>query len=209
MFITFEGIEGSGKSSQIMRTEAYLRAKGRDVLRTFEPGGSQLGMTLRRILLDIKTKDLTSQAELFLMLADRAQHVIEVIRPALAAGKVVLCDRYGDSTVAYQGYGRGLDPKQLHQFNLLAVDDLCPDKTFLLDLEPEVGLRRAFNRNIAENKTQNEGRFEAESMDFHNRVREGYLTLAALNKERITLVDGALDEDGVFENIRAELDKLF
>lgn len=208
MFITFEGIEGSGKSSQIMRAEAFLRKQGRDVLRTFEPGGSQLGMTLRRILLDVRTRDLTSQAELFLMLADRAQHVIEVIRPALEAGKVVLCDRYGDSTVAYQGYGRGLDPKQLQQFNLVAVDELCPDATFLLDVEPEIGLRRALKRNVAEHKTQNEGRFEAESMEFHTRVREGYLTLAALHKERITLVDAAQDEEGVWQAIQARLEEL-
>jgi len=208
MFITFEGIEGSGKTSQIMRVEAWYRKRGYEVLRTFEPGGSRLGMTLRRILLDVQTKDLTSQAELFLMLADRAQHVIEVIRPALAAGKVVLCDRYVDSTVVYQGYGRGLDPKELHHFNSVAIGGLWPERTFLLDLEPEKGLRRALSRNVAEHKTQNEGRFEAESMEFHTRVREGYLTLAALHKERIKLVDAAQDEEGVFASIESELEAL-
>lgn len=205
MFITFEGIEGSGKSTQIARVEAYLRCQGKDVLRTFEPGGSQLGMTLRRILLDVNTKGLTGQAELFLMLADRAQHVIEVIRPALEAGKVVLCDRYVDSTVVYQGYGRGLDPKQLHQFNDMAVGGLWPEKTFLFDLEPEVGLRRAFTRNLEEDKTHTEGRFEAENLDFHTRVREGYLTLAALHKDRIVLVDASQDEDAVFAQLEGKL----
>ncbi len=205
MFITFEGIEGSGKSTQISRLEALLRGQGHEVLRTFEPGGSVLGMSLRRILLDTANKDLTSQAELFLMLADRAQHVIQVIRPALAAGKVVLCDRFADSTLAYQGYGRGLDPAQLETLNALAVDGIWPQLTFLLDLEPEQGLRRAQARNAQEGKAQREGRFEAESLAFHTRVRNGYLELARQYPHRICRVDASLPEDRVAAAIAAGL----
>ncbi len=189
MFITFEGIEGSGKSSVIVHLAEVLMNKGFGVTTTREPGGSRLGRTLRQILLDISSTDLTSEAELFLYLADRAQHIHHVIRPALEDDLVVLCDRFADSTVVYQGYGRGLDPKKLHELNDLAVQGLWPDLTLLFDLDPEVGLKRAFTRNVAEQKTATEGRFEAESLEFHGRVREGYLTWAAINKERYRIVD--------------------
>ncbi len=208
MFITFEGVEGSGKSTQIARVEAYVRSKGRDVLHTREPGGSLLGMSLRRILLDVKNKDLTAPAELFLMLADRAQHVAQVIRPALDAGKVVLCDRYADSTAAYQGYGRGLEPKMLQMLNEMAVAGLWPDKTILLDLDPELGLKRAFARNVEEHKAEREGRFEAEELEFHRRVREGYLTLAALHKERFHVVEAHGDVETTFNGVKSALDRL-
>lgn len=208
MFITFEGIEGSGKSTQIARLEAFLQQRGVEVLRTREPGGSELGVTLRRILLDVSSKSLTSRAELFLLLADRAQHVAEVIRPALERGAVVICDRYVDSTTVYQGYGRGLDPKRLHELNDMAIGGLFPDKTFVLDLPPEVGLRRAFTRNFETGKSKSEGRFEAESMDFHTRIREGYLTLAAFHQERFTVVDAARDPDSVFEDIQKAMSAL-
>jgi dTMP kinase len=201
MFITFEGIEGSGKSTQIGLLEEWLQERGRTVLRTLEPGGSRLGKDLRGILLDVANTDLSSEAELFLYLADRAQHVRQVVRPALEAGQVVLCDRYADSTVAYQGYGRGLDPKLLHQFNDVAVAGLWPDRTYLLDLPPEVGLRRAFARNEEQRKTASEGRFEAESLSFHHRVREGYLTLAALHKQRYVLLDATRSVHEIFEVI--------
>ncbi len=189
MFITFEGIEGSGKSSVIKRVAAALEAEGHGVALTREPGGSRLGESLRAILLDVASKGITSEAELFLYLADRAQHVQEVIRPGLDKGRVVLCDRYADSTVVYQGYGRGLDPRLLHQLNDVAVAGVWPDLTVLLDLDPEVGLKRAFTRNVEQGKTASEGRFEAESHAFHTRVREGYLTWAALNKERYRIVN--------------------
>lgn len=191
MFITFEGIEGSGKSSVMDRVQEHLEGQGYNVLRTLEPGGSRLGRELRRILLGMESTDLTGQAELFLYLADRAQHVATVIRPALEAGKIVLSDRYADSTIAYQGYGRGLDVKLLHTFNDVAVDGLWPDLTLLLDVPPEEGLRRALTRNMREGKAETEGRFEAESMAFHNTVREGYLNWAALYQKRFRLVDAS------------------
>ena len=193
MFITFEGIEGSGKSTVLTRVQEHLEAQGYDVVLTREPGGSRLGRKLRKILLDIESNDLTGESELFLYLADRAQHVATVIRPALKAGKIVLSDRYADSTVVYQGYGRGLDPKLLHTFNDVAVAGLWPDLTLLFDLSAEVGLKRALTRNVREGKADSEGRFEAESLVFHERIREGYLTWGALYRKRFRVVDAEQD----------------
>ncbi len=191
MFITFEGIEGTGKSTQITLLKERLEGQGKSVLVTCEPGGSRIGAELRRVLLSLENRDLCARAELFLYLADRAQHVAQVVRPALEAGRIVLCDRFADSTVAYQAFGRGLDPELLHSLNTLAVDGLWPDLTILLDLEPEVGLRRAVARNQAEGKTVAEGRFEAESLAFHGRVRQGYTTWAKRFPQRILTVDAS------------------
>ncbi|WP_461208804.1 dTMP kinase [Desulfocurvus sp. DL9XJH121] len=189
MFITFEGIEGSGKSTVLNRVQEHLEGQGYEVVRTLEPGGSRLGRQLRKILLNLESRDLVRESELFLYLADRAQHVATIIRPALEAGKIVLSDRYADSTVVYQGYGRGLDPKLLHTLNDVAVAGLWPDLTLLFDLSPEVGLKRALTRNVREGKAESEGRFEAEALPFHKRIREGYLTWAALYRKRFRLVD--------------------
>lgn len=172
MFITFEGIEGTGKTTQITRVKEYFEAQGREVFLTLEPGGSRVGRELRKMLLHVDNKDLTPITELFLYLADRAQHIAQVIRPELEAGKVVLCDRFADSTVVYQGYGRGLDTKVLQQLNEVAVDGLWPDLTIVLDIDPEIGLKRATLRNLEEGKAKEEGRFEAEHISFHNRIRE-------------------------------------
>lgn len=199
MFITFEGIEGSGKSTAMRRVAEELRGRGFKVVETLEPGGSRLGKELRRILLDMASRDLTGESELFLYLADRAQHVTEVIRPALAAGKIVLSDRFADSTVVYQGYGRGLDPKLLHSFNDVAISGLWPDLTLLFDLPVEVGLKRALARNVREGKCDEEGRFEAEELDFHERIREGYLTWAAIHQDRFRIVDAEASIEEVVE----------
>ena len=201
MFITFEGVEGSGKTTQIKRLTARLEAAGRTVVVTRQPGGCALGTTLRAILLSTKTQNLDSRAELFLYLADRAQHVAEVIRPAQAAGHVVVCDRFADSTVAYQGYGRGLDVALLNALNDVAVAGAWPQHTFLLDIDPEQGLRRALARNIEAGCAVNEGRFEAEALDFHRRVRQGYLALASQHPRRFSVVDAAKAPDGVAEDI--------
>lgn len=209
MFITFEGIEGSGKSTALKRTVAWLQERGHDVLVTREPGGSRLGQTLRALLMDPANTDICSEAELFMYLADRAQHVAQVIRPALAAGKVVVSDRYADSTVVYQGYGRGLDPAQLVMLNNIAVAGLWPDATFVFDLEPEVGLTRALARNAQLGTAQTEGRFEAESIAFHTRVREGYLARAALEPRRFQRIDAAQTPDGVFAQVAAIMETFF
>lgn len=191
MFITFEGIEGTGKSTQIALLKTHLESLGQRVLVTLEPGGSRIGAELRRVLLSLENRDLSPRAELFLYLADRAQHVDQVVRPALDAGVIVLSDRFADSTVAYQAFGRGLDPELLHQLNSVAVGGLWPDLTLLLDLPPEVGLGRALRRNQREGKTVAEGRFEAENLAFHGRVRQGYLAWAARFPERMLLVDAS------------------
>lgn len=207
MFITFEGIEGTGKTTQIRRVKEYFEARGHEVLLTLEPGGSRIGKELRKMLLHVDNTDIADTTELFLYLADRAQHIAQVVRPALDAGKVVISDRFADSTIVYQGYGRGLDIRQLQTLNDIAVAGNWPDLTVLLDIEVEVGLKRALTRNIREGKASEEGRFEAEKMDFHTRVREGYLTWAAINKERIRVVDASNDPETVFKRIRTTLDQ--
>jgi dTMP kinase len=203
MFITFEGIEGTGKSTQIALLKEHMQARGERVVETLEPGGSRIGAELRRVLLALENRDLTPQAELFLYLADRAQHVAQVVRPALASGAVVLSDRFADSTVAYQGYGRGMDPELLHRLNAVAVDGLWPELTILLDLDPVIGLERAVTRNHSEGKTSAEGRFEAESLAFHGRVRQGFLELAARNPERISVVDASGTPEEIALRVRA------
>jgi len=188
MFLTVEGVEGAGKSTFIGLLKEALKAQGIDVLRTREPGGCALGLQIRPLLLAASQK-MDRRAELFLFLADRAQHVAEVIRPALARGQWVICDRYADSTIAYQGYGRGMDVEVLQQLNDHATDGLWPDITFLLDLPVEVGLERALTRNGREGLTQSEGRFEAETLVFHQRIREGFLARAGRWPERFRVLD--------------------
>ncbi|WP_243546486.1 dTMP kinase [Pseudodesulfovibrio tunisiensis] len=201
MFITFEGIEGTGKTTQIQRVREHFEAQGREVFLTLEPGGSRVGRELRKMLLHVDNSDITPITELFLYLADRAQHVARVIRPELEAGKVVLCDRFADSTVVYQGYGRELDVDLLRQLNEVAVDGLWPDLTVVLDIDPETGLERANSRNAENGISREEGRFEAEHITFHRRIREGYLTWAAMNRDRIKVVDATPDPDTVFERV--------
>ena len=201
MFITLEGIEGSGKSSVVENMARYLENAGQDVLVTREPGGCNLGLALRAQLLDPRNSDLSDRAELLLYLADRAQHVHEVIRPALAAGKLVICDRYTDSTLAYQGYGRGQDLCLLRRLNDFAVQDVCPDLTLLLDLPVEKGLARAIERNVLEDKVGVEDRFEVETLAFHSRVREGFLKLAEQDSERFVV----LNADWPLSEVQAEV----
>ncbi len=206
MFITFEGIEGAGKSTLVSGVRAWFEAKGHTALVTREPGGCAFGALLRSVLLDANNTGLTPEAELFLYLADRAQHVVTVIRPALKRGEVVLCDRYVDSTIAYQGYGRGFDPLWLLDLNRKAVQDTFPDLTFLIDIDPEMGLSRAMARNARENTTLSEGRFEAENVSFHMRVRQGFLALADMFPARFRIVDGARSVEKVLEQALAVLD---
>ena len=189
MFITVEGIEGSGKSTALTLLSQDMERRGFDVLLTREPGGCGLGRAIRPIVLDARTRSLNMRAELYLFLADRAQHVAEVIRPALEAGQIVLCDRYTDSTLAYQGYGRGLDPEKLRHINDMATGGLTPDLTLLMDLPVTVGLERAGLRNQRQGTILSEGRFDAESVDFHERVRQGYLALAEEEPQRFARIN--------------------
>jgi dTMP kinase len=192
-FITFEGIEGSGKSTQALR---LAQAIGPEAVLTFEPGATPVGRRIREVLLDRSLLGVVEpEAELLLFLADRVQHVGEVIRPALDAGKVVLCDRFADSTLAYQGYGRGLSIDRILESSRAALGDLSPDLTLLFDIPVEAGLRRAGRRG-------NNDRFEAETVSFHERVREGFRTLAAGEPARFAIIDAAPDADTVARAVR-------
>lgn len=201
-FITFEGIEGSGKSTQIRHLFEFLRGRDLEVLMTREPGGTLAGEKVRGILLDPMMKGLIPRAELFLYAAARIQHIEEIIQPALAAGKVVLCDRFVDATVAYQGYGREIPLSEVKVVNSLAALDLKPDLTFLLDLPVETGLKRARERNEADASSAT-SRFEQEDLDFHGRVREGYLAIAAADRPRVKIIPADQPVERVAKQIQA------
>ena len=205
LFITFEGIEGSGKTTQLLRLQNHLELLGYQTVATREPGGCPISDTIRTLLLNPENVKMTSHAELLLYSAARAQHVAEIIRPALAAGKVVLCDRFSDATTIYQGAGRGLDMAQLETINRFAAEGLVPDLTLLLDFPAEEGLQRARARNCSD-KIESEGRFELEALSFHQRIRQGYLDLAA-QEERVNVIDALGDEEIVIERITAVVDR--
>ncbi len=192
LFITFEGGDGSGKSTQMNRLAEYLEGRGCDVLMTREPGGTAIGEKIRDIILDVNNMEMTPAAEALLYAASRAQHVKEVIKPAIERGRVVICDRYVDSSFAYQGYGRGLGD-WVRLINDPAVDGIMPDITFLMKLEPGQGKRRIHGRK--------EDRIETEEMDFHERVYRGYEILEAENGGRIFGIDASRDA----EEITAEI----
>ncbi len=187
-FITFEGIEGCGKSTQVRLLARRLAENGHRVTVTREPGGCPIADQIRQILLDAGNSAITPLTELLLYAAARAQHVSSVIAPALAAGGIVLCDRFTDATIAYQGYGRNLDMSVIDQLNSLARGDIRPDLTILLDCAPETGLKRAISR-INRGRGPREERFELESLQFHQRVREGYLALARQEPARFAVID--------------------
>lgn len=206
LFISLEGIEGAGKTTLIQKMVAYFEHCGKEVLLTREPGGSGLGKKLRSIILNAEEK-ICPTAELLLFLADRAEHAETCIAPALAQGKIVLCDRFIDSTVAYQGYGRGMDIERLNMLNAIATKGLKPDLTILLDLDPEVGLARATARNSAQNLTVSEGRFEAESLEFHQKIRAGFLAVSRREK-RFLVVNAEQGADAVFADVLKPLERL-
>lgn len=210
MLITVEGGEGSGKGTQLKNIAAWLAGNGKDFLLTREPGGCRIGCELRKILLHVDNVGLSPAAELFLYLADRAQHVEEIVRPALKAGKVVVSDRFFDSTIAYQGAGRSvLPPKDLMDLNLLATGGLVPDMTILLDVPVGVGLSRAVGRNEADGKSREEGRFEAEEKAFHETVRQGFLSLASSYPERFVVIDAGRSVSDVGEDVIRALESAF
>ncbi|HSU87313.1 MAG TPA: dTMP kinase [Terriglobia bacterium] len=184
-FVSFEGIEGCGKTTQIALLSEYLTKHSIPHTITREPGGTAVGEGIRKILLNSETIHLTSASELLLFYASRSQNILEKIKPALERNEMVICDRYYHASMAYQGYGRGIPLDFIRKLTHLVCDPYIPDTTFLLDIEPAVGLARARARNHV--KTENEGRFEAEDMEFYNRVRDGYLELAS-EDERIQLI---------------------
>lgn len=194
-FITFEGVEGCGKTTQIRLLADALESSGKSITLTREPGGCPISDKIRAILLDASNSEMTPSAELLLYAAARAQHINEVISPALKRGRIVLCDRFTDATLAYQGFGRGLDLDLITNLNETATGGCRPDLTILMDCPVEIGLERAVARieagSAADRNHLREERFERESLDFHQRVRNGYLKLAADAPERFIVIDGS------------------
>ena len=198
ILITFEGLDGCGKTTQLARLAEDLKARSLDVLATREPGGSVIGERIRAILLDSRTAGLSSHAELALMFADRAQHVEEVIQPALKMGKIVLCDRYTDSTEAYQGHGRRLGSEVVLNLHRELCRDLWPDLTLLLETDTDAAVSRARNRNKTTSSA--EGRFEAEDAAFFRRVQKGFETIARRERKRVVRVG-----PGTIQNVETEI----
>ncbi len=201
MFITLEGIEGSGKTTQVRHIVEFLQSKGHACVATREPGGTRIGKQIRALLLDPESSDMDPMTELLLYTADRAQHVQQCVLPLLSAGKAVLCDRYYDATVVYQGYARGLDIGLIRGLHKLILKDLKPDITILLDLPPEEGLARAWKQINSGTRTDIESRFEKETLAFHEKVRSGYLELARLEPERFRVIDASKSESQVRKEI--------
>jgi dTMP kinase len=198
-FISFEGVEGCGKTTQIKCLQAHLQSSGHQVLVTREPGGTPISESLRDILLDPDNTAMGSETELLLYLAARAQHVHEKIRPAMEDGAVVLCDRFADSTTAYQGAGRGISPATLRPLHEIATAGLWPDLTVVFDLPAKEGLSRARNRGRSD-------RIEQESLDFHERVRAGFLSLAEKEPSRIKIVDASQSIEAAADAVRKIVD---
>lgn len=205
MFITLEGIEGSGKTTQIPRIAELLESEGYMTVVTREPGATDIGKRIRAILLDPANHGLSNLSELLLYGADRAQHIHEVILPSLKAGKAVLCDRFADATRVYQGIARGIDGQVIDAVHRIVVNDLKPDLTVLFDLSPEVGLKRTFRALEQGDRDHSESRFEEEKLQFHEAVRQGYLDIAEMEKDRFLIVDASQDPDRVFLEIAAGL----
>ncbi len=203
LFITFEGTDGSGKTIQIQRLSADLIRAGHAVCVTREPGGTPISEQIREMVLNPNHREIASTTELLLYAAARAQNVSEVIRPALEAVKIVISSRFTDATVGYQGYGRGLDLEMIRYLNRIATSGLAPDLTLLLDLPVEIGLQRA---------QQSRGtmdRLELEDIEFHQRVRQGYLAIAGQEPDRVKIIDAQTNPDCVYEQIKAEVDRKF
>ena len=203
-FLSVEGIEGSGKTTQVQRLAQLLRASNKNVVLTKEPGGTPLAERIRAILLDPHEDGMDPLAELLLYAAARRQHVTEVIKPSLEAGAIVLCDRFSDASLAYQGFGRTLEIERIRELNDWVTDGTYPDMTVIFDLPEERGLDRARARNAAF-ELQRESRLEGEDLRFHRRVREGYLALAKAEPERFAIVDANGSIEEVFASFAAKV----
>jgi dTMP kinase len=206
LFITFEGLDGSGKSTQMRLLADRLRGEGLAVLETAEPGGGRIGQQIRRILLDAANQELTATAELLLMFACRAQNVDELILPALAKGEIVLSDRFTDSSIAYQGYGRGLGTEIVLDVDRVACRGLIPDLTLCIDIDPLVSLARAHARNREQDGS--ETRLDEQDLDFYRRVHEGYRQLASEEPKRVRMIGGSRSPDAIAADVWAEVSAL-
>ena len=202
LFITFEGTDGSGKTTQIKLLEEYMLEKGCEVVLSREPGGTRISEIIRDLILDPQNKEIVPLTEMILYAASRAQHVAEVIEPAVESGKIVICDRYVDSSYAYQGGGRGMDLKIIADVNRIAVNGTVPDVTFFLDIDPEISVRRRINSTGAD-------RIEQEKLDFHRRVYDGYKKLSILYPERIKTIDATKSIEEISSQIKDYINELF
>ena len=201
MFITLEGIEGSGKTTQIKNIVEFLENKGYDCVVTREPGGTKIGEKIRSILLDPENRDMEPACELLLYFSDRVQHIKELINPALSEGKTIICDRFFDATLVYQGYARGLSIDLIIKLHEMIAYGLKPDITILLDLLPEIGLSRAWEQIDNGSRSGDETRFEKETLLFHEKIRAGYLELARLEPNRFRIIDASKNKDQVKQQI--------
>ena len=202
LFITFEGTDGAGKTTQTQRLSADLRRASYDVCLTREPGGTPISEQIRDMLLNPDHSEMAATTELLLYAASRAQHVSEVIKPALEAGKVVISSRFADATVVYQGYGRGLDLERIHRLNRIATDGITPDVTFVLDLPVDIGLQRV------QRSRGGLDRLEREKIEFHRQLREGYRALARQEPQRLKIIDAQVNPEQVYAQIQAAIGPL-
>ncbi len=205
IFITFEGIEGCGKTTQIKLLDDELREMGFPTVLTREPGGTPISERIRAILLDPASSKISPKTELLLYAAGRNQHIYEVISPAISSEKIVLCDRYADATTAYQGAARDIAPEIIESVHRIATDGLMPDLTILLDCDVEVGLSRAIKRNSEESISGSGDRFEREKIEFHQRVREGYLKISSLEPARVKVFDATEEPSVIHSKILSEV----
>ena len=202
LFITFEGTDGAGKTTQIQRLSAELGQAGYDICLTREPGGTPISEQIRDMLLNPDHSEMAATTELLLYAASRAQHVSEVIKPALEAGKIVISSRFADAMVVYQGYGRGLDLERINRLNRIATEGVTPDVTFVLDLPVEIGLQRV------QKSRGGLDRLEREKIDFHQRLREGYQTLAKQEPQRLKIIDAQVSPEQVYAQIQTVIQPL-
>jgi dTMP kinase len=197
MFISICGVEGAGKTTQLRHIADFLKSSGRKFVMTREPGGTEIGMKIRSILLDPKNRNLTPKAELFLYAADRIQHIEQLILPAIREGKIVVTDRFVDSTTVYQGYARGIDLELVEKINELVLNGLKPDLTILLDISPAIGLARVRDQLQFGERAESESRFEQEELVFHQKIRQGFLNLAQKEANRFRVIDADREPDAV------------
>ncbi len=202
LFITFEGLDGSGKTTQIKLLESYLKKRGFEVIITIEPGGTPIGKKIRDIVLDKNNLNMSYKAETFLFQASRAELVSAIISPGLDQGKIVICDRFFDSTLAYQGIARGLGEKEIMDMSLWATDGLIPDITFLLSVQTVSGEERLKKAN------KEKDRIELEEEQFKKKLCDGYLSLAKRNKKRFTVIDGEADINKIFGQVKEKVDRI-
>jgi dTMP kinase len=208
LFITFEGPDGAGKTTQILKMAKQLKNDGYDIDITREPGGTPISDTIRGILLSPDNEELVSQAEVLLYAASRAQHVHERILPALDAGKIVLCDRFIDASIAYQAFGLGIDEEMINTINTYASSGIKPDRTYIIDIPVEASRERILTRMRSASGDVGLDRIEQRELEYHRRVREGFLKIADRDTARVKLIDGNCSEDAVYQEILIDCKRL-